>query len=806
MLIYIPTTSINADSILSCECVAPAAVCRIRNFGYQNFESLPELRHFENVTLAFSKVPVFYINDQLRENYPMVVEIEIKEDDINNAGFVKLKSVEGVDIYATANPILITPTNARLLFFKTEHLDYTYHNCSDSAKCKLLDFFSRCFSDVRREVIGSSIASYVKDLQVPNLQLEYSENDYNRVKGFIWGFGLGAFVSMAPEIAGLLKIQKRIYDIISSTKNDGYIPQNLKAELESLDKEYSTLDPFHAEAKTLWNDYLTKVCDSFNIKAEDVPSAINKLLVSLKVENEAKVKFLAENNIQLRKPLSSYSTVGGFGYEQYCTDLERHTQAVIYRNRQDCLNSHTFDSLDVDTDKFETVVLSGNDRESTLFNRFLFKVIWSNLIPSLEDLRVNRSESAKQVVIALKSIIEGIGETWAESPIQAYFDRMRKNISKYEPFNPKDEQSAVLQSISSFVLKGEDFDSLKSYIETNAISDYRYAFALWGAMTGYVSITRTVIEHILKTNSNMAKLYNLTEMVLDKVNPKLIYPSAPVSPGQPIVTSNGNNINTDEESPTNKAITFRNKVLQYFHKVVKKNKRNKETLEEGLLLALDKFGDDSDSFRFVCILNDFSKYGWKDSLTPWKQMCEYICPEYNQHTSRSNSNSSEVSQKPKSKSILGRIGDALFGFDNSDEISYSNNSEPPRPTITSLTSKMSFANNNENVNSILFAEGILSEGVLLTVISQKFPAITNKIAVDINWFVGNYQEFYTDKKGQTYRGKYFNLPKDILSVISNLERYLNGKVISDQEWLREKYKDIPVQYIIEYLYSLYGSR
>lgn len=266
MRIYIPTSSINADSILSCECVASASACRIRNFGYQHFELLPELQHFENVTLAFSKVPVFFLKDQLRENYPMVVEIELNEAELKKFGIVKFNNIDNVDIYATANPILVTPTNARLLFFKREHLDYTYHNCADSAKCKLFDFFSRRFSDVPPEVIGDSLDCYVKDIQVPNLQSGYSENDYNRVKGFIWGFGLGAFVSMTPEIAGLLKIQKRIYDIISSTKNDGYIPQNLKAELESLDKEYSTLDPVQAEAKTLWNDYLTKICESFNIK------------------------------------------------------------------------------------------------------------------------------------------------------------------------------------------------------------------------------------------------------------------------------------------------------------------------------------------------------------------------------------------------------------------------------------------------------------------------------------------------------------------------------------------------------------
>lgn len=636
MRIYIPTSSINADSILSCECVAPASVCRARNFGYQHFELLPELRHYDNVILAFSKVPVFFINDQVRENYPMVVEIEVNEVEFEKFGIVKHVNVDDIEIYATANPILFTPTNARLLFFKREHLDYTFHNCSDSAKCKLFDFFKKRFSFVPREVIGKNLEDYVTAIQMPHLTPTYSENDYNRVKGFIWGFGLGAFASMTPDIAGLLKIQKRIYDIISSTKNDEYIPQRLKDELNSLDKEYTKLDPEQAKAKKIWSEYLKNLCEGIGIKADDLPTMINKLLVSLKVENEAKVKFIEENNILLRKTLSSYPMVGSYGYEQYCADLERHTQSVIYRNRQECLNSHTFDILDIDTAKFETVVLSGDDKDCTLFNRFLFKVIWNNLIPSLEDLRVNRSENAKQVVIALKSIIEGIGDTWTETPIQAYFDRMRKNISKYDPFNPTDEDSPVLQSISSFVLKGEDFESLKSYLETNAISDYRYAFALWGAMTGYVSIPRTIIESILKTKANIATLYNIVEVSLDKIEPKVSF-EAPTNepPIRKPVT-----VPSEPSNCANQAAEFRQKVLRFFNSTIVKGQKKdrQELLRIGLIRAFEEFGEDSNPIKFVSLLNDFVDFGWKSTLKPWKTLRDYIAPNYDAQISRRSSN------------------------------------------------------------------------------------------------------------------------------------------------------------------------
>lgn len=124
MKLYIPTSSLNADSILSCECVAPARECRKRVFGYSHFECLEELRQFDYCTLAFSKVPRFNIYDDTRVNYRMVVEIDLTSPDENGLSFVGI--CEDTDIFATANPIHLSPANTRLLFYKRDEMDYVY--------------------------------------------------------------------------------------------------------------------------------------------------------------------------------------------------------------------------------------------------------------------------------------------------------------------------------------------------------------------------------------------------------------------------------------------------------------------------------------------------------------------------------------------------------------------------------------------------------------------------------------------------------------------------------------------------------
>lgn len=301
MKLYIPTSSLNADSILSCECVTPARECRKRVFGYTHFELLDELQQFDYCTLAFSKMPMFNISDDSRVNYRMVIEIDSSE----KYGLFHVGKCEDTDIFATANPIHISPSNTRLLFYKREEMDYVYHNCSDSAKCKFFDFFKYTFSGVTSSEQGAILANCIENINIRNVEATYSENAYNKVKGFIWGYAIGCMLSRTPETANLLRIQKRIYDIISSTRTEAYIPDTLKSELSKLDSEYTKLDPIQRVAKSKWDEYLkTIISNQPELVSKIKTTNIDKLLRDLGVETVAKSKFLSEYKLNLRKPLT----------------------------------------------------------------------------------------------------------------------------------------------------------------------------------------------------------------------------------------------------------------------------------------------------------------------------------------------------------------------------------------------------------------------------------------------------------------------------------------------------------------------
>lgn len=721
----------------------------------------------------------------------MVVEIDLTSPDENGLSFVGI--CEDTDIFATANPIHLSPANTRLLFYKRDEMDYVYQNCSDSAKCKLFEFFKYGFSGVNPSEQGAILANCVDNINIQNVEAAYSENAYNKVKGFIWGYAIGCMLSRTSETANLLRIQKRIYDIISSTRNDAFIPDALKSELVALDSEYTKFDPIQRHAKLRWNEYLKTVISNQPEFGSEVTSVnIDQVLRDLGVETAAKSKFLSAQNLTLRKPLSSYSLIGTIGYEQYNQELATHTKSAIFHENKERLKHLSFkDSLDVDRASFNTVMLSTENEESDLFNKILYRIIWDNLIPSLEEIRINRKDVAINVVKTLKTIIEDRGIQWQDSEVQAYFDRMRKNISKYEPFELTDISDSVLQSVAAFVLKGEDYESLKSFLEVNAICDYRYALAMWGAMIGYVSIPRSLFDGF--NRSSVATLYQQVESVLGNSDFILSCSEVPQTAPTPPLQSEYRKATQDitsNESPDR----FRRRVISFFESTIVKNQRKdkRESLREGLIRALDEFGDDTNPIKFVSLLNDFVEYGWKPTLKPWQTLRDYLAPDYVAKTSRGSisrhrneSNStpyfqSELPLNADSKgNSIGVIGQIWQGI---KELV----SSPVEEEIVPNAARIAFSRNNIRT--------------IRDIVAQLNPMLGDfaltQIEKDLNWVFD--PKFSLDKS----ENELLNLFKSILLSGKTDKISKNGK---NMEWKNRAYKSLDINLTINCLKKVSGN-
>lgn len=488
---YIATSSLNMENILSTESISPVNLYQTRSFGYRNFYQIPQLKDFSDI-LLFSEIPYFKIDDELRENYPMVIQISTKQQFIEIEGVAKSL---GCKVYYSSQTIHITPINTKFLFFTDKACILAYQNCLDSKMCKLVDYFQMQIVQPSKYEL-CDISKSVEVLQHHPIEIINSDNQYNRVKGFIYGYFIGLTKSLSANTAKMLAIQRRIYDILAAIKsNGGKSNATFTEELISLDKKYTQLDSNIIRSRELWANRVS----SYGLPIEK----FNKFLHDYNLEAEAKRKFCQQEGIILRKTLSEYTSES---LEQYGKNMSSYMKSLINQERgKNKENIDLCSQLDINPD-FSLAMMSLDDAISSFFNKILSNIIWNNVINNLDDLRINRFEIATKVTQIVSHIIEETGNVWKGSTEQLYFHHLRQNIKEFTPFNIQEIDNVILQSLAAFLLKGEDYDSLINYLESNSILNYQYALSLWGAILGYVQIPRTIIFSSMDRNIFM-KLY-----------------------------------------------------------------------------------------------------------------------------------------------------------------------------------------------------------------------------------------------------------------------------------------------------------
>lgn len=489
---YIATSSLNIENILSTESISPADLYRTRSFGYRNFYQISQLKNFVDKILLFSEIPAFDIEDEQRESHPMIIQIDTDQQ------FVEAKSVDKSlkgKIYYSPQTIHITPINTKFLFFTDKARVLAYQNCLDSKMCKLVDYFQLLTVRPSKYKLNNLISS-IDTLQIQSTVTTDNDNQYNRVKGFICGYFIGLTKSLSTNTAKILTIQKRIYDILASIKsNGGESSVALNEELFSLDKKYTQIDPNVIQSRDLW---INRVTD-YGLSVEN----LNRFLHEYHMEAEFKRKFCQQEGIMLRKMLPEYSSGN---LEKYGDDISLYTKSLISQEREkNKQNVDLCSHLDINPD-FSLAMMSLDDNISSFFNKILSNIVWDNVVKDLDDLRINRFEIATKITVIMSRIIEEAGKEWKGSPEQLYFHHLRQNIKDFTPFNVQEVDNIILQSLAAFILKGEDYDSLINYLESNSVSNYQYALSLWGATLGYVQIPRTVIFSTMDRSTFM-KLY-----------------------------------------------------------------------------------------------------------------------------------------------------------------------------------------------------------------------------------------------------------------------------------------------------------
>ena len=222
--LYIPTTTLNFNNILSSESISPKAFYERREFGYRRWAAIEE-NGIENATILYDKLPSFSRPDNGLEDHPLVVQVVLNENQVKTIG-------NGV--FYCDKTIYLDSWHTKFIFQSERDKGTTLSMSDSSSETKLLHLY-RNQLEVR---IGQSKYEVPKNsniiLNKPEIVNDFS---FNRIKGLLYGYYIGANMSLREDDVKKIVAMRELRDILSSIQSS----DDLKPSCSQQERLYQLL-------------------------------------------------------------------------------------------------------------------------------------------------------------------------------------------------------------------------------------------------------------------------------------------------------------------------------------------------------------------------------------------------------------------------------------------------------------------------------------------------------------------------------------------------------------------------------------
>lgn len=675
MKLYIPTTSLNFNNILSTESISPKGFYASRGFGYTRWFSVPE-NDYEGVILLYESPAEIIRPISDIEDHPLLIEVESDED------FPKAKD----GIRYSKHTIYLNPWNTKFIFQNEKDKTIAFSLSDSSLETKMLRLYGKKI--IVSEVHGNfpSLENISIDNSLDNSCIE-RDRLINKMKGLLYGYYIGACLSASKEDIEELNVLKEIQNIFASVVSNPERKPSISqmARLEQLFNTFIKKAPLYKDllkviGQEKTTDDVVAILERYGIKV--FASDWRKIITELQyddVENNYAISWIKTEILKLQRELA---------------------------DRKQLLKS---DSEEIITTDGKVTKISSIDNidENDIY------ISWVNNIFVQDKYNGKVSSMKEELADAItKSAIDTLGDKWQDSTIRTFLNQLRKHV-RGEEFN-QPWQNGVLSSAAAVVTKGDDWEALLNFMQSKGMTDYRIAFSFYGILNGFANLTRDFTDTILnQKNTYVADIYrefygqlhgvSIDVSRISKQESETIEqkpkdePESRTSPLEAFVSH--------EEPQMSSNLV--DEIWHFFRSSAFKGAKKKEELTNGLRLCLERNKHMTDISQFIFDLNDFDEYGWSKNNKPWKTMQEHFCPDYKEKvgqkkkvTKKSEDNSpSFFDLVPEGiKETLQTVKDVFVGSKDSVKESKNENKEV---TITSTEPSSSMFINDNNVIAYL---------------------------------------------------------------------------------------------------------
>lgn len=635
--LFIPTSTLNFNNILSSESISPKAFYAIRGFGYSRWQDVEE-NNQENVVLLYEEPFEFSRPASEVEDHPMLVEISTDKEYPSIA----------TGVYYSNESIYLSPWRTRFIFFTNQDRRVALSISDSSLETKMIGLYHRQLyvETYQKKIFNTSTANIPLNKEAVDFDVRV-----NKMKGLLYGYYIGALLSSTPELTNKANTLQEIQNIFSSIlSSESHSPTVLQHE--KLNVCFANLrksDPIVS--------YLQKVAKE-NFRAEDIIASLSKYGV------------VFPSTLDGERMINSL---------QYATEDHNPAYDWLKREKNNLRKEEISEQKYLATSSEEIVLADNtlskivnahltNDTEQELMKAWVNDVLSSSEYSG----KITTFAEALSDVVTIKAK-EVYADSWDESRAKVELNQMRRYIRAQESsITWKDD---IYSAIAAVLAKGSDWEQLRSFMQSKMMSDYRMAFALYGELNGFANLTRDFTDNLfgLSDKRYVASVYSEIYRQLMGDNPAVgkLQPEELLVQKNQIEEVKPKEVQTDTTRPIihdEYSLHIWQQEIQKFAKqeaIKKEKKRLMASLEQ----ALVENGQNMDYFKFITMLDNYD--GWtptgKGPKAEWVRMQEHFVPDYYDRVGGNHRKS--VSCKPRKKTGL-----SLFDFSQGDNLEATNSS------------------------------------------------------------------------------------------------------------------------------------
>lgn len=486
--LYIPTSTLNFNNIMSSESISPVKFYLERGFGYKRFEKvLPN--NLDYSIILYDKYPQFTINDKEMENYPMVIEIETKSA---NEDVIR-KYQDG--IYLSEETIYLNPFTTKIIFRNEQEKRSTLSKAEPSIETKMIPLYDKCkcfyIKNGNIESFDWLGNSEIQDTSTDYLHYISKDKKINKLKGFLYAYILAANRSLPKAIVSLKKYAKELRNTLSAViaSPDGIPTYQQREQLKYL---YENIDIAFQKADDSFIKFEAIIEEKKEIYKTDILGIFKKEGVYEFWQN----KTYKENNLLPSFHIQEFRIYSA-------DDKEKSFVNYISRLEDQISNlENKHENMKIQIENFP-IISNGKIEQIHGQNEFVSKLLGEYLAEAYNstDFIQSRYEFAKA---GGKLFKEELKNKWKETDYNNgidYLNGLLKKLNEYTSFDIKSYSSHTLQSLAAFCQKGDsDIENLEDYLISNEIGDFRIAFSLWGIVFGFVDMPKTLTNNLFSSN------------------------------------------------------------------------------------------------------------------------------------------------------------------------------------------------------------------------------------------------------------------------------------------------------------------